>query len=493
LAIPEYTGQPNCQFHRLSRKIKVKNLNVFGVVGLSVIITCFGCRKEKIIPPIKIDNTPQLLFSKTFGGEREEYFGTIVRTADGGYLMAGSTASANGSGDIPSTPAVGGNLDMFIVKTGADGNKQWVTTIGGDNNDYARSIAICPDGSGYMIAGNSASSSSGDIPDTRGQFDMAVVKIDLNGKKQWVKTFGGNGSDEAHSITVSKDGRSFLIAGSSTTDNNGDIPKIHTKQFAFFSEIIVLSLNPDGNLQWIKNYGGNFNEDVRSIVASPDGSGYIMAGYTSSDNSGDIPPAHDKSNGLSDMLVLKIGLEGTKQWAKTFGGKGFDFATDVVPKQGSNGYVVTGMVESNGTGDIPISQGESDMIAIELDADGNKQWLKTYGGNDIDDAFAITAIPGGDYLLTGHTASNENGDVPKNHTAGINSMDLMMVRLAPDGNKKWVRTYGGSSNDQGTAATMANDGSFVICGLTASNNNFDVPANHGGQGINDAWVIKVRD
>jgi len=471
----------------------VKNLTVFGAVGFGLILTFFGCRKEKIIPPIKTDNNPQLLFSKTFGGDQEDYFGTIVRTADGGYLMAGNTASGNGNGDIPSSPAVGGNLDMFIVKTSADGKKQWVTTIGGDNNDYARSIAICPDGSGYMIAGYSASSSSGDIPVTRGQFDMAIVKIDLNGKKQWVKTFGGYGSDEAHSITVSKDGRSFLVAGSSTTDNDGDIPKIHTKTFAFFSEIIVLSLTPDGNLEWIKNYGGNFSEDVKSIIASPDGSGYVMSGYTSSDNNGDIPPAHDKSNGLTDMLVLKIGLDGAKQWVKTFGGKGFDWVTDVAPSHGGNGYVLTGMTESNGTGDIPPSLGESDMVAIEVDADGNKQWLKTYGGNQDDDAFAITAIPEGGYLLTGNTSTNENGDVPKNHTAGIASMDLMVVRLNNDGSIKWLKTYGGNNNDPGTAATLASDGGFVISGLTASSNSFDVPVNHGSEGVNDAWVIRVRD
>lgn len=471
----------------------MKYLKIFSAVTISLVITSFGCRREKIIPPIKSDNTPQILFSKTFGGDQEEYFGTIVRTADGGYLMAGNTSSPNGSGDIPSVPSVGGNLDMFIVKMGPDGNKQWVTTIGGDNNDYARSIAVCPDGTGYMIAGYSASSSSGDIPVTRGEFDMAIVKIDLNGKKQWVKTFGGYGSDEAHSITVSKDGRSFIVAGSTTTDNDGDIPKIHTKQFPFFSEIIVLSLTSDGNLQWIKNYGGNFSEDVRSIIASPDGSGYVMAGYTSSDNNGDIPPAHDKSNGLSDMLALKIGLDGTKQWIKTFGGKGFDWVTDVAPKLGGNGYVFTGMTECNGTGDIPGSMGESDMVAIELDADGNKKWLKTYGGDNIDDAFAINVLPDGDYLLTGNTATNGNGDVPKNHTAGIASMDLMIVRIHSDGSKKWARTYGGNNNDQGAAAALANDGAFVICGLTASNNNFDVPANHGGQGVNDGWVIKVKD
>ena len=451
-----------------------------------------GCKKDKMgVPPR--GNTPPEVFSKTFGGDRDDHFDAIVKTADGGYLLAGSESSGNGSGDIPVNPPVGGNFDLFIVKVGPDGSRQWVTTIGGNNNEFARSIAISPDGSGYVIVGYAASSSSGDIPVTRGAFDMLVVKLDLNGKKQWVKTFGGYGSDEAHSITLSPGGDSYIIAGSTTTDNDGDIPKIHQKLFSFFSEIIVLSLKLDGTLQWIKNYGGSFGEDVRSIIASPDGSGYVLTGYTSSDSSGDIPDTQNGTSGLSDMLVLKLGLDGNKQWIKTFGGNSFDYATCVAGRPDRSGYIIAGMVESTNTGEIPASKGESDVVVIGLDNEGNKQWLKTYGGDQIDDVFGIAAFPNGDCLLTGNTSTNNNGDIPKNQSAGISSMDLLTIRVGPDGSKRWIKSYGGNLNDQGAAVVINTDGSFVLCGVTASNNSFDVPANHGREGSIDGWVIKETD
>jgi hypothetical protein len=454
--------------------------------------TFTGCKKNDVIIPPKESPSAEP-FSGTFGGDKDDYFFSIVKTADGGYVMAGSALSGNGSGDIPLTPPVGGNLDMMIVKTDSDGKKQWVATVGGEKDEYARSIVVCPDGSGYMIAGYSASNNSGDIPSTHGGYDMMIVKLAIDGKKQWVKTYGGNGSDEAHAIAASPDGNNYVIAGSTTTNNNGDIPPIHQKLFSFFSEVIAFSIQPDGTLQWIKNYGGNMGEDVRSIAVSPDGSGYVLAGYTSSDSSGDIPDTHNGTTGFSDMLVIKLGTDGTKQWVKTLGGNSFDFATCVAASLDGSGYLIAGMTDTNNNGDIPVSQGADDIVLFKLDAGGNKQWLRMYGGNDIDDAFSIAAIPGGDFVIAGFTASNNSGDIPANHAAGISSMDLLAGRFAPDGSKRWIKTYGGDKNDQGVSVTYNADGSFAIGGYTESKNSFDVLSNHGIAGSNDGWLIKVKD
>lgn len=459
---------------------------------LAIIGTFTGCKKHDVIMPPKETPSPEP-FSKTFGGDKDDYFYAIAKTADGGYVMAGSALSGNGSGDIPVTPIVGGNQDMIIVKTGPDGNKQWVTTIGGDQDDFARSIVVSADGSGYMIAGYSASNNTGDIPATRGGYDMVIVKLGPDGKKQWVKTYGGNGSDEAHAIAVSPDGNSFVIAGSTTSNNSGDIPPIHQKLFPFFSEIIVFSVQANGTLQWIKNYGGNFGEDVRSITVSPDGSGYVLAGYTSSDNSGDIPPTHNGTTGNPDMLILKLGTDGNKQWVKAYGGNNFEFATSIVASTDQSGYFFTGTTASNNNGDIPASQGDWDIVLCKLDANGNKQWLKTYGGNDDDEAFSIAAIPGGDYVVAGFTASNNSGDIPPNHAAGITSMDLLVASFARDGSKNWVKTYGGDKNDQGLAVIYSPESSYVVCGFTESKNSFDVLSNHGIAGSNDGWLIRVKD
>jgi hypothetical protein len=472
----------------------VKHSKIFIVVTFFFVISevFIGCKKTGTIitePPIPVSQ----VFSKTFGGDKDDYFSSIAKTTDGGYVMTGAALSGNGSGDIPAAPAVGGNQDIMIVKVGPDGNKQWVTTIGGDQDDYARYAVSCPDGSGYMIAGYTSSNNTGDIPATRGGFDMVIIKLGIDGRKQWVKTYGGNGSDEAHAIVVSSDGNSFVVAGSTTSNNNGDIPRIHEKLFSFFSEIIVMQIQSDGTVQWIKNYGGNMGEDVRDMIVSPDGTGYALAGYTTSNNNGDIPAIHDRIGGIPDMLVLKLGNDGNKQWVKTFGGIDFDFATSIAGSTDGTSYVVTGTALSNNNGDIPATQGDYDIVLVKLDAAGNKQWLKTYGGNQDDEAFSIAPIPGGDYVIAGFTTSDNSGDIPKSHATPPFSSDVLVARFGPDGTIRWMKPYGGNENDQGFGVTYSTDGSFVIAAMTASKNSFDVLSNHGISGSTDGWLMKIKD
>ena len=77
---------------------------------------------------------------------------SVQQTMDGGYIVAGDT----GSNDV--------NGDAYLVKTDALGNIEWEKTIGGSDYDCARSVQQTTDG-GYIIAGDSASYSAveGDV------------------------------------------------------------------------------------------------------------------------------------------------------------------------------------------------------------------------------------------------------------------------------------------------------------------------------------------
>jgi len=471
----------------------------FGPVGLASVCIFFvtliifpSCSKHPDVMVPKAD-TPRLVFSQTFGGSQGDNFVAVAKTSDGGYIMAGSTISANGSGDIPATPPVGSSYDMLIVKVGPDGSKQWVTTLGGDQDDYGQGIVACPDGSGYMIAGYTNSNNAGDIPATRGNNDIVVAKLSSDGKKQWVKTYGGDGDDIAQTLAVSPDGKDYILAGLTTSNNNGDIPPLHSKDFAFNSDIVVAKLRADGTLQWVKTYGGNQSESTRSIIVCPDGSGYALAGYTSSDSSGDIPKTHNGNSGISDMLVMKLGTGGEKQWARAYGGKDFDFATAIAASPDGSGYMITGMTISNNSGDIPATKGDYDIVVVKVDAGGNKQSIHTYGGNGDDEAFGIAATPDGDFVLAGFTGSNGSGDIPTSHAAALNYLDAVVARLGPDGSKKWVKAYGGNDTEEAISVVVGADGGLVIAGYTASNGDFNVPANHGRTGTNDGWLFKVKE
>ncbi len=126
---------------------------------------------------IKLDSLGNMQWQKTIGGAGEETIFSmhgVKQTADGGYVIAGSSGSGI-SGD--KTEASKGGLDYWLVKLTPTGNIQWQKTIGGSNDDQARAFQLTADG-GYIIGGLSASSISGDKTEvTRGGDDFWIVKL----------------------------------------------------------------------------------------------------------------------------------------------------------------------------------------------------------------------------------------------------------------------------------------------------------------------------
>ena len=98
---------------------------------------------------IKINAYGGVSWQKTFGGEGDDYGNFIQQTTDGGYIIAGITASYGAGG-----------RDVYLIKTDAYGNIVWNKTFGGNNNDYGYSVQQTTDG-GYIIAGTTFSYGAG--------------------------------------------------------------------------------------------------------------------------------------------------------------------------------------------------------------------------------------------------------------------------------------------------------------------------------------------
>jgi hypothetical protein len=99
---------------------------------------------------IKIDTNGDVQWAKTYGGPGADYALSVQQTSDGGYIVAGGTLSFG----------AGGN-DIFLIKTDAKGNIQWAKIYGGTDYDYAYSVQQTSDG-GYIVAGYTASFGAGD-------------------------------------------------------------------------------------------------------------------------------------------------------------------------------------------------------------------------------------------------------------------------------------------------------------------------------------------
>ena len=129
---------------------------------------------------------PQITWEKPLGGWGYEDAQSIKQTNDGGYIISGFTDSNDG--DI--TDGNNGENDGWIVKLDSFGNKSWDKTYGGSNGDGTRSIQQTSDG-GYIVAGYTASNNGDVSDGNNGESDIWVIKLDTAVNKIWYKTLGG--------------------------------------------------------------------------------------------------------------------------------------------------------------------------------------------------------------------------------------------------------------------------------------------------------------
>ncbi len=110
---------------------------------------------------------------------------SVQQTADGGYILLGQSDSS-ASGDVTGTNH--GSADCWVVKLDGAGAIQWQKLLGGSGVEDRRSVQQTADG-GYILLGSSTSSANGDVTGTNhGSTDYWVVKLDGVGTIQWQKT-----------------------------------------------------------------------------------------------------------------------------------------------------------------------------------------------------------------------------------------------------------------------------------------------------------------
>jgi hypothetical protein len=98
---------------------------------------------------IKTDASGNQLWAQHYGGLEPEIGRSVQQTTDGGYILAGSTKSYGG-----------GAYDVFLVKTNDLGAQEWTQAFGGSNYDMGYGVQQTQDG-GYIVAGDSASYGTG--------------------------------------------------------------------------------------------------------------------------------------------------------------------------------------------------------------------------------------------------------------------------------------------------------------------------------------------
>jgi len=318
---------------------------------------------------VKAGSGGDSLWSRTFGGRDWDRCMTVQATSDGGYILAGETASLGV-----------GSRDFWLVKTDSLGSELWNNTFGGSLDDGCFCVEQTSDG-GYILAGYTWSYGSGSS-------DFWLVKTNSLGDSLWSRTFGGSAWDACNSVQQTVDG-GYILGGNTYSYSAGS------------SDFWLVKTNGDGDSLWSCTFGGTARDECLSVVQTSDG-GYALAGYTDSFGAGE-----------GDFWLVKTDSLGSQLWTRTFGGPA-DERCYSIEQLADGGYILAGYTASFGAGN-------QDFWLLRTNGDGDSLWSRTFGGYDLDWCWVVEPTADGGYMLAGYTHS---------YTAGHN--DYWLVRTGPD-------------------------------------------------------------
>ncbi|MBL0281396.1 MAG: T9SS type A sorting domain-containing protein [Bacteroidetes bacterium] len=245
---------------------------------------------------IKTDASGNIIWQNDIGGLMFDNVYSAYETADGGYILGGTSTSGI-SGD--KTAGNYGVVDYWIVKLNSAGTVVWDKTIGGTLNDYLYAVIPTADG-GSIACGMSESGLTGNKTDnTNGLYDYWVVKLDNSGNITWQNSIGGTGNDYAfvNAIDQTSDG-GYAIAGYSQSLISGDKTEANTGSWDYW----ILKINSTGSILWQTVLGGVSGDYANAISATTDG-GFIVGGFSYSSAGGD---KDEDAIGDADFWIIRL-------------------------------------------------------------------------------------------------------------------------------------------------------------------------------------------
>ena len=313
----------------------------------------FGAGQDDVYL-IRIDESGGEVWTKTYGGAGGDKGHAVRQTADGGFIVAGSSLSSGipmkgyllrvdpdgneiWSKTYPTTSTfsavrvtddqgyiLAGQGDESIVKTDSDGGQLWAVS----NSALFSEVLVTADGA-YAALGTLDS-------------DIYLLKIDAQGNELWSKSFDGGGSewDEGCSLYQLADG-GYVVGGMTYT--------------GYVEQVFVLRLDETGDKVWAKETGGLNIDRANAVLQASDGN-ILVAGVSD-----------------FEVLLKKLDLDGEMIWTSYVGTDSSAEEAYGVVESPDGGYVVVGKTSYSTRQDTSPAP-RYDVHAFKTDPDGTVVW-----------------------------------------------------------------------------------------------------------------------
>jgi hypothetical protein len=190
----------------------------------------------------------QIAFQKTYGGYYSDVTSSVRQAADGGYILAGTSANSSSS-----------YRNVYMVRTDTNGDTLWTKLFSDSGNFNVANVLQVFDG-GFVVTGDKYNISNNST-------DIFILKTDSAGNLLWIKNYGGANAETGSYITQTSDSDLVVIGQTTSFGAGGD-------------DIYLIRTNADGDVEWSRTYGAALGEAGTCVQQTHDG-GFITGSFAS--------------------------------------------------------------------------------------------------------------------------------------------------------------------------------------------------------------------
>lgn len=280
----------------------------------------------------------------------------------------------------------------------------------------------------------------------------------------WTQQLGTSRPDFLTGLAIGPNGAIYLAGYTSG--------QFAEKPAAGGTDVFLARYNPDKVQASLVLLGSESNEVASGLgIDRRDGSVYVV-GRTEGNLNGEA------NRGLNDAFVTKFDAQGARQTTRLLGTSDNESAQAVAVANDGSVYVAG---YTQGIFGQP-NAGKGDVFLARLKGnDLSREWIRTFGSEELDQATAVALGPDNSIYLAGSTLGNLDNTGRK---ANEGLSDIFIARLSQNGERLWTQLLGTSNFDY-VHALLVDGSSIYLAGTTTD--RLDEQTYRGNR---DAFIAK---
>ncbi|MEM9527579.1 MAG: hypothetical protein AAGA31_13275, partial [Bacteroidota bacterium] len=309
------------------------------------------------------------------------------------------------------------DFDIFVVRTDVDGTTIWKRTFDDGFTEQGMEVTQAADG-GYMIVGFRKETPSS--PE-----ETLLLKLDERGNQVFAKVYGEDGLDEQGQQIIQVPGEGYLITGYRKMAGSSN------------KQVLAIKVDEDGNVVWRATVGeSDDNQGIGAVLGS--NGGFIIGANVKKER-----------NPSNDIAFYGLSATGEMLWSKTFGTDTKNEQIEDIIRTSDGNIALVGSTDNF-----------NKAFIAKADLNGDMLWTKEFNPSDFDDELrgVIEEDNGQTLVAVGQT------------TPSAANFDVLMLKVnATDGQPIWQRFLGSEeAADIGEDLAPTTDGGYALAAFSSS-------------------------